>query len=306
MKKTLTLLLLIASVSCYAQKAKLELSLKLDSTYYLTNNASMTIIEDMPNNKMVFTMTFGGKMAHKVIAVKDSVYELSAFYENLIMSLDLGGKKMMDVNTELNRQDPVSRMMATMLHKPLTVVINKKGKVLEIKNADSLYTHLFDGFSQISEEKKAQFKKQMESSFGAESLKSGFQDAFAVLPSSTVGINDSWIATTLMKSIVKAEVSTTYKLKGITDGSYLIHGDAIVQSDGLGTFAELNGFPMRMRNTKGSVTSDIKVDKTTGWIIESKTLKKINADVDIKDSPNVPGGVTFPISITGDLTLDNK
>ena len=306
MKRTLTLLLSIASIACYAQKAKLELNLKLDSIYYLTNDASMTMIEDIPNNKMVFTMTVGGKVSHKVTAIKDSLYELAASYENLIMSIDLGGKKMMDVNTELNRQDVVSRMMATMLHKPMTVVINKKGKILEIRNTDSLYAHLFDGLPQITEEKKTQFKKQMQSSFGVESLRNNFQDAFAVMPSSPVGVSDTWISTTLMQSAIKAKIRTTYTLKDITDNNYLIHGDAVVQSDGAGTYAELNGFPMRMRNTKGNITSDIKVDRTTGWIIESKTTRKIDADVDIKDSPSMPGGISFPISITGDLTLDNK
>ena len=264
------------------------------------------MIEDMPNNKMVFTMTLAGKVSHKVIAIKDSVYELATAYENLIMSIDLGGKKMMDINTGLNSQNPVNRMMATMLHKPMTVVINKKGQVLEIKNADSLYAHLFDGFPQITEEKKAQFKKQMQSSFGVESLKNNFQDAFAVLPSSPVGVNDNWISTTLMQSIIKVKIKTTYTLKSITDSNYLIHGDAMVQPDGLGVYAEVNGFPMRWRNTKGTCTTDIKLNRTTGWITECKTTKKINADVDIKDSPSIPGGMSFPISMDVDLTLDNK
>jgi hypothetical protein len=306
MKRTLTLLLLIASVACYAQKAKLELNLKLDSTYYLTTNVSMIMVEDMPNNKMVFTMIVGGKMSHKVIAIKDSVYELAASYENMTMSLDLGGKKMMDINTGLNQRDPISNMMSAMLHKPITIVINKKGVVLEIKNTDSLYTHMFDGFPQVTEEKKAQFKKQMQSSFGAEALKNNFQDAFAVFPSLQVGINDSWVSNTEMRSVIKAKIRTTYTLKSITDHNYLVHGDAVVQPGELATYAELNGFKMRWRNVKGNCSMDVKLDKTTGWISECKTTKRINADVDLKDSPGIPGGMTFPISIAADLSMDNK
>lgn len=43
MKKAFTLLLLLLTVSSYAQKAKLELNLQNDSTYYLTMNAKLDI-----------------------------------------------------------------------------------------------------------------------------------------------------------------------------------------------------------------------------------------------------------------------
>ena len=48
------------------------------------------------------------------------------------------------------------------------------------------------------------------------------------------------------------------------------------------------------------------LDVRWGWIMESKATKIIDGTADIKDSPKIPGGLTFPMVITGDLTVTGK
>jgi hypothetical protein len=48
------------------------------------------------------------------------------------------------------------------------------------------------------------------------------------------------------------------------------------------------------------------LDKASGWVTESKAVKKIDATVDIKDNPKVPGGLTFPMTITADIAVTGK
>jgi hypothetical protein len=309
MKKTLTLLFTVGvtAASCYAQKAPIRLNLQKDSTYYLNQNSTLTITQDIPGHQQVITIFISGLMSHKVTAIEDTVYEMAVQYENLDIKMDMSGTTLMNVDTKKAGQDPISKIMASLLHKPITVSISKTGKVLEVKNIDNLYAHMFDEFPQITEMQKAQFKAQVQQSFGEKALKNNFQDAFAVLPGTDVGVNDSWVSDTKLETVSQANIKTTYVLISITDNEYVIHGDAVVSPAGANAdFVITNGMPMRYNNASGSYTADIKLDKKTGWITGSKTEKNIKGDMEIKDNPQLPGGMTFPMTITGNINMSNK
>lgn len=308
MKKTLTLLLIASTaITAFAQKSRIELNLKQDSTYYLNMNSALTITQDIPGHQQVITTTITGSISHKVAAIKDTVYELTVRYENLGIKMELGGTTLMNADSRnKNSQDVVSQLMNNLLHKPVTVLITKSGKVLEVKDIDNLYANLFDGFPQVTDEQKAQFKAQMQQSFGEKAFKNNFQDAFAVLPSGEVGVNDSWVANTKLETVAVANIKTTYVLKSVTDRAYAIHGDAVVTGAGTADFVQSNGMPVRFNNVSGTTSAEITIDKATGWIIDSKTRKNIKGDMEIKDNPKVPGGMNFPMSIDGDVNVANK
>src|SRR6185503_12773663 len=285
MKKTLTLLLIVgAAINCYAQKAKIRLNLKQDSTYYLNQNSTLTMTQDIQGQQQVITMVLTGLAAHKVMAVNDTTYELAVQFEDFGMKMQMGEKTLMMVDTKnKDSQDIMTKIMLGMLNKPITVIITKLGKVLEVKNTDNLYAGMFNGFPQLTDGQKAQIKAQVEKSFGEKTFKNNFQDAFAVLPGIAVGINDTWVADTKLETVMMANIKTTYTLKGITDRDYVIHGDASVTSGGTADFVVSNGMPIRYNNVKGAITAEIKLDKTTGWVLESKTTKNIKGDAEIQD-----------------------
>lgn len=305
MKRILTLFLLITSVTTYAQKNKLQLNLQLDSIYYLTHNMSMTITENIQGQTLVFTNTVGCKISHKVTGIKDTTYELAVAYESLAMHMDIGGKTI-DINSEMGGHDVISKLLMQMLHRPITVIISKTGHVLDVKNNDNLYAHMFDSIPNISAEKKAQFKLQMEQSFGEKALKTNFQDAFAVFPNNPVSINDKWIVNTQLDKVIFANIKTTYTLKGINDNSYNVQGQAEVTPIENAEYSPINGMPVNCTQVNGTVTADYHIDKKSGWITYAKISKIIKAQMNIKDNPKLPGGVSFPLLADIDFTTTNK
>ena len=297
---------MIASLAGYGQKNSLILKLKKDSTYYLNSDANLTVVEKIQGQDQIVGMRLGGQIAHKVLSIGDTTYELAVSYVKINMTIEYGGKTLMNVNSSLNSDDPVSKMVNNMLYKPMTVVISKKGKVIAIRHSDTIYAHMFDNLPQVSAEKRLQLKAQMEKSFGDKALKTNFQDAFAVLPAREVGLNDSWNFTTQMETVVKANIKTTYVLKELAPKAYIIHGQSTIGSIGDGSYAEMNGMPVRLNDAHGDYTVDVKIDRESGWIMESKITKNITGTMQIKDSEKVPGGLSFPITITGDITMNDK
>lgn len=297
--------MLFIGISCFAQKQSLVLNLKLDSTYYMSTNANLIVTEQIPGQTMVMTTVISCRVAHKVTAIRDSVYVLEVAYKNFNVHMDLPGGKSIDIRTDdANSNQLVNKIMRTMLDKPFIVTINNKGKVLDIKNSQNLYSGMLSGLpDSVSAQKKEQFRAQMEQSLGEKSFKTTFQDAFAVLPDVKVNLNDHWSAITNLESTVSVQIKNTYTLQRITNNEYMIHGDAVVNSPDNPEYKQVNGIPMRYIDLSGSSTTDIELDKTTGWVTKEKVTRLVKGTMDIKDNPQVPGGVKFPMTVNADMMV---
>jgi hypothetical protein len=307
MKKTLTLLLLFISVGGFAQKVSITLNLKTDSTYSLLTNATLSIIEDLNGQQQIINTIIDANIAHKVTSIKDSIYEMEVQYKSMGIHMEMGGKKIMDISSgNTSADDLPSKLLSAMLNKPFFMTITKTGKVMAVKNIENLYAGMFDSLPQVTEAQKAQFKSQMQQSFGDKAIKTNFQETFAMFPAVAVSLNGSWVTNNSLESVVTVKTKTTYTLKDITDNALLIHGDAVILSDGNTGYKPLNGMSMRFINVTGSATTELRLNKNTGWIMEAKVEKTIKGTVEVQDSPKTPGGMTFPMSVIADMTVSDK
>ncbi len=308
MKNLILPALLLISVSTFAQKFKLALNLQKDSTYYLNSSSSLTIIQDIPGQKQTIEMIMGGRIAHKVTAIKDSVYDMEVKYASLSVSMKVGAMHVNMNSAGGGGNSLLDKLMASVINVPFYMSITRTGKVLSVTGMEKLYENMTANVPEATDAQKAQFKTQMAQSFGEKSLKGAFQDAFAMFPVKKVGLNDTWTASTVLESSgMAAKVNTTYALNAATNDAYVIHGDATVGGISANPgYRSANGIEMRFIDIKGKSTTDLKLDKNTCWLIEVKITKTIDGIADIKDSPKIPGGIKFPMSIIGDVTTSGK
>lgn len=284
----------------------LLLNLKQDSTYYMATDANLSMIEKINGVQHLVSTLISGKLSHKVVSIKDSVYQMEVQYLRINMHMEVEGKKIDFDSSDKVSQNMVSKIASKMVNRPFLMTIDKRGKVLEIKNMENVYAEIFADFPQITASQKAQIKAQLEKTFGEEAIKSSFQNVFTVYPDKEIGLNDQWVAKTKFQTTILANIITTYTLKGITDKIYKIHGDAVIQADGNGAFITRNNIPIRFINVNGTSTTDVQIDLTTGWIKESKMSTAINGIMEAKDSPATPGGLTFPVSVVVDMEMSDK
>nr|MBB6138279.1 hypothetical protein [Mucilaginibacter sp. X5P1] len=47
----------------------------------------------------------------------------------------------------------------------------------------------------------------------------------------------------------------------------------------------------------GTLRSNIKINKITGWPIEVRSLQLMKGDIEILDNSKVPGGMKIPVSL---------
>ncbi|WP_428328793.1 DUF6263 family protein [Mucilaginibacter sp.] len=309
MKISLTFITLIAlSIACKAQKINIALNLTKGSTYYLTSAANLALYQNISGQDVNLITTITCTVSHKVIEVKDSAYVMEVKYDRMKMQMTVADRNIDFDSDKKDAKDVSSIIMSGMLDQPFNIVLTKTGKILSVDHIENLYIHMFDGLPNLTEEKKNQLKAQMQKSFGARSFKTNFEEAFAIFPDHNIEKNDTWLKTITMSAAISAKMSTTFTLTDITDNALIIHGNSIFGSDdsGNGEYKEANGFQIRLKNVSGTGASNIKIDKATGWVIESKSSRTIKADAVIKDSPKIPGGMTYPMTITSELTVNGK
>jgi hypothetical protein len=305
MKKYLTLLLLLPCFSCFAQKVTLALNLKKDSTYYLNSNAKLQITQNIQGQLMDIGTTITGKIAHKVLAINDTTYSMRVTYIAIGMDMDMAGTAIkFDSDGSSNGNpmaDMMGKMMKAMTNKPIYMELSKTGHIVSIKNIDALFDGMFDAFPQLPEAQRAQFKAQMEKSFGEASLKNSFQQAFPAFPAQKIGVNDKWTGSSTIQSGITARINTTYTLSQITDKAYLVTGTGVIVEDKNAAPVTTNGMSTTFTSISGNVNTEFAFDKVTGWIKSAKTTESVNASVKVK--PTTGDEIAYPITIKVNSTV---
>lgn len=299
-------LALLFLASCQGKKEKLQLNLVKGQTYTQRLISNMTITQNISGQQMNMTMAVGGKMVFKVVNSNDSIFDIDVRYESLSMKMGMPNGTMEFSSDKQDEKDVFSTVLGSMRNKSFMVRMDKYGKVKEVKNIDTLFSGFFEKFPQISNEQKQVISDQIKQAYGTKTFKGNLEMTSAIFPEHPVAIGDPWVTkTTMTMSGADVNLESNYKLKEVHPDYYLISGSSKLVTDNKGKFVQTNGMPVKYEMT-GTMTTEIKVDRKTGWIIDSKTSQALNGAMEIKDNPKVPGGMFIPMMINNEMELTDK
>lgn len=296
--------MLIASAAGYAQKVKPALKLVKGNTYYLVTSAHSVIKQTINGQSNNIDMTIDGKMSFKVLNADDSLYYMEVNYTKVGMKMVLATGTVAFDSDNKDTTNVMARIMSGITNKPFTASITKSGRIRSVENAETMISAMIDGIKEVPQAQKDQLRTQLTQSFGSSALKSNLQMSMAVLPETAIAKNDKWTIGTKLEGAMTAQISSVYQLVDVTPQSYVIHGSSTITTDNTAGYKTISNMPMKY-NMKGIMTSDIAVDKATGWISSSKMKQNIDGTVEIKDNPQVPGGLTFPMAVTSETSTSD-
>ncbi|GGH15140.1 DUF6263 family protein [Mucilaginibacter phyllosphaerae] len=303
MKLTFTLLILLIAATGYSQKIKLQLNLQKDSTYTITMNAKMDIDQLIQGAHQIVKTTITGVMSHKVISIQDTLYDMDVTYKSLVMNMELGGKTINFNSQDNDTTNIMSKAMRNMIGNSFTIMMSKRGQIVTVKNTERLFAGIFKGFPAIDEQKKTQLMAQLQQSFGDKSIKGNLQESFVIFPKVQVDVKSNWTNQTFLEAAaISAKTKTTFTLDGVTDDAYEISGTAVIMADKVPEFKNSNKFFIRLLNIAGDNVTKVKINKKTGWIMQSNVKKHIKGDVELKQTLDGPILITYPMVIDGDLS----
>lgn len=306
MKTIFTLILTVfVLTSCQTQNSDLSLKLEKGKEYKQITNSKATIIQEVNGQKMNMVMTIKGTMTFLVKDITENGYNMDAKFEELSMSMQMP-QGLMEFSSEKNdANDIFSTILGAMKDKAFGITMSKTGKITDVKNVEALWSTAINTFDQLPEMRKEQIKAQIMKAYGGEALKGNIEMVTAIYPDSPANRGDKWTINTKLESGMSANMTTDYEFAELTSEYALIKGKSTIVTADKDAYIESNGMPMKYDLT-GSMDSEIKVDKNTGWIIEATINQKIEGDTYIKENPQLPNGMKIPMTMINDMVITNN
>lgn len=304
--KTISIIFLssVFLISCQAQKHKLELNLEVGEIYAQNLTSNMTVSQTVNSQQMNIDATIIGKTIYKVMNVEDTIYTIDINYESLAMKMAMPNGVVEFSSEKSDENDIFSTLLGMMKTKTFTVKMSKSGKIYEVKNIESLFSGLFEKFPQLTEIQKQQVQSQLMQAYGEKAFKGNLEMVTAIFSNSPVAKGDKWIIKTQLESGMSAEMETTYELVDISDTHGIIVGNATIRTANKDAYIESNGMPLKY-DLQGTMVDNITIDLKTGWIIEANLTQSIKGTAEVKDNPQMPGGMIIPMTISNKMIMTN-
>ena len=305
--RKLFLFLLLGTItqSVFGQKQNLGFNLKIGQTYNHVMYSSSSIKQEINGQEINIDVTLSGRMAFKVTNLVNTVYSMSVSYEQLAMTMKLPNGEMIFNSEKEDKTDIFSSMLGEIKGKQFLVKMTSIGKIVEVENLDFIFENLIDKFPTLTLIQKQQIKTQLKQAYGEKAFKGSFEMITAIYPNTAVAKGGSWEIKTLLETGFAATLTTTFELKDKTESYNLIVGKGKIITLDKDAYTQVNGMPTQY-NLSGTMNSNLKVDPNTGWIIEAKVNQLIAGNVEIKDNPNLPGGMITPMSFEHVMNYSSK
>lgn len=305
MKINFILLLCLFMAGSSIAQTTLNLNLAQGKEYRQNSDVKMAMTQDIMGQTIEVVATVTGKMVYTVKSVTATGYEMDVRYESMAMEMKMPQASMKFSSDTPTEGDMMSQVLAGMINKTFQAQISKTGKVLSVKNIDALFTSSFEKLPNITEEQKAQVKAQLSQSYGEKAFTSNLEMMLAIYPEKPVKMGEKWTVQNKLKSSISANINTTYSYTEDGADFRKIHGDSKITAEDSGEYTVSNGMEMKF-DMNGTMVSDIKVDKKTGWILEAKISQDIKGDANIKGNAQMPDGMTIPMTIKTDIIAKDK
>lgn len=299
MKYILAAIILIFSAN--EKKADLGLNLKTGETYSQIYISNTTITQTIYGMEQVIKMDITGGMDFHVNENLGESYLMSASYSSLIMKMNTPMGEML-FSSESEGVDVFSTLIKTMIGKEFTLEMSRDGTISRIENLDNIFKGMFESFPQLSEPQKQQILTQLRQAYGEKSFKGNIEMITAIFPNKEVKVGEKWENSVKLESGMSGFMNNTFTLVDLNSDAIIIEGTSQISTEDKDAYVDVNGMPTRY-NLTGKMKSSYKLDPESNWVVEGKIEQEISGDAHIKDSPNLPGGITIPMVIKNDMTI---
>lgn len=306
MKTIYTLILgVIFFTFSQAQTFDLKLNLEKGETYQQIIHSKATIKQEVYGRDINIIMTIKGALSFMVQDATPEAYSMQARFTQLAMNMQTPQGEMAFNSEKDDSNDIFSTILRSMKDKTFNLTMSKNGKITDIDKIDKLWEKAINDVEDIPQMQKDQIKSQILKAYGPDALKGNIEMVTAIYPDNPVKLGDKWTTKTNLETGMSANMTTEYEFFELTSNYAIIKGNSKIKTADKDAYIENNGMKMKYDMT-GTMVSDIKVDKNTGWIEEAKIDQELIGDAFIKKNPQLPDGMKIPMRMKSELIITDN
>ena len=286
MKAFTILLVFLSFLGVNAQKI-LQYDLKVNDIFNVEQQAAQHITQDINGVDQIIDNNLKSSMQFKVVKVERDLITLEMTFKHMKMTMSspsLGELLNADTSNK-DDEDLTSKMFKGTLNIPVTMLMEKTGKIKSISGGDKLVASMFKSAGITDEVAIEANRSQFEKQFGSDALSNSFEQMTYFLPAKSVKEGDSW------ENVYQGDLQAKNKwtLDKYNNDTYTISGNA----------------NSTMSNIDENVMMVLNGTQNTTIQANSKTLlfKEITVEgVYMGDTQVTAGDLTIPTKITSTIT----
>ncbi len=261
-------------------QSSLRYSLELGDIFVVQQDAEQLITQEMEGFTHELRNKINGLMEFKVTSVNGESYAIDITFQELAMQMisNIEGELMNVQASELNEEDPQSRIFNSLLNVPIEIILAKSGDVLAVHGGDSLITRMTEASGLTDMASKMALKESLKGEFGSEALSQSFKQMTYIYPEDGEAVDSSW----RNEYTGKLSAKNQWSLEKSTDSLNHISGsaDIIMNISNGGASMSLSG----------SQQTTITADTETGFIrdMEVSGFSEGAAMMDLAGDTEIP------------------
>lgn len=223
MKHQFLYLLLLITSSIAAQNT-LQYRLSVGDAFTVDQEAKQMITQDINGVDQIIENNMLGVMRFEVTEATPTDYTLSMTFKRLKMLMTspaLGELSNSDTESA-DSSDVTNMLFKGLLNVPVTIVMEKSGKIKSVTGGDKLIDNMFISAGIDQPEIIEASKGQMEKQFGSEALSNNFEQLTYFYPTVAVSVGTEWTN----NYIGSLSAKNNWKLEAITSDAISISGTA--------------------------------------------------------------------------------
>jgi hypothetical protein len=308
---TLFIIAALLSVSAIAQNtASLKMNLEKNKVYRFNSTSEQTIIQTVNGNQQTVESKSGYTVSLKMIDATSDFMITEVHIDTMTAITNTMGKaSVMSSANEGNIKsaemaDILSCIMNRLSKNGLYVKMDYAGKPLEIVNLQMLSDVILKDTSSITltGPVAAAIKKQAAGIISNNSLKTLIEMFTWYLPGKQVSPGDTWnVTVNTISGGMALDISTSFHLDGVKENIADITAGSEIKTAANAEPIVSGGAKVTYDDLKGLSKSTLKIDISTGLLIEEKAKSHISGNLGIS-APGVSMQIPMDISSESKVT----
>jgi hypothetical protein len=290
----------IAILGCKSEPEKITIKLNKGQVYAQSMFLKSTNEQTIKGTKTNSTTLTKSENKFEVVDVKDTVYTLKVTFGKISTKLVKDGDTI--DNSKAGSGNPTAEILPKITGKSYTMLMSNTGRILQTKGLEAAFDDLFKDMPVAADAIKVLMRKSIVSAYGDSAIRKSAELSSALYPAKAVKEGDTWtVENSGGNNIMSPKVKGVYTLDKVTSSEYLISNKSTIEVKNSPTPVEMNNFSMKFE-VSGTMTSNSKVDRKTGMILEMKAIQNISGIVMLKTT-SLPDEIVMPIKASNEITM---
>lgn len=290
----------------FSQEYDLSLQLEVKKSY--PQKITSEIYSQTKQNNQIFEISTQLKsdMVFQIQRKERNIFHAQASYTDtkIEATIKVNGKE----NRFIESNKPlIKEAIKNIVNEPFSIHFNTKGKVTKIPIMDGIFDKSIRNMAKkhpISDFQQKAILEQLQQSFGGQMLISNLETFMAILPKNPVKTGDSWQISSFLSKDTNIKITTEYTLEEVTSEYILIKGKSDINLEN--ERITLNQGQQIALTAKGEITSELRLDPKTKWIISAHYAQKMKGQNQTFGDRSHPEGTIVPFESVSKISIDNQ